>query len=66
MPWYKKQPASDELNAVIWAASQANMSYGCFMEQTTPEIRAEALKEYRALKQRRREQENARLSKSGR
>lgn len=58
------KPASDELNALAWAAKKAGLTYGQFQSQVTPEMLADILCEYRAMKQKQRDEEAARLSRS--
>lgn len=64
MPWYKARPAPDELEALVWAATEAGLSYGQFRNQVTPEKLADILCRYRDLKKRQRECEKIRLSKT--
>lgn len=59
-----RKPASDELDALAWAAQKAGQTYGQFRVQVTPEMLADILCEYRAMKQKRRDEEAARLSRS--
>lgn len=56
--------AADELNALAWAAQKAGQTYGQFQSQVTPEMLADILCEYRAMKQKQRDEEAARLSRS--
>ena len=58
------QPSSDELNALAWAAQKAGQTYGQFRIQVTPEMLADILYEYRAMKQKQRDEEAARLARS--
>lgn len=59
-----RKPASDELDALAWAAQKAGQSYGQFRVQVTPEMLADILCEYRAMKQKQQDKEAARLSRS--
>ena len=56
--------AADELHALAWAAQKAGQTYGQFQSQVTPEMLADILCEYRAMKQKQRGEEAARLSRS--
>ena len=56
--------SSDELNALAWAAQKAGQTYGQFRIQVTPEMLADILYEYRAMKQKQRDEEAARLARS--
>lgn len=56
--------SSDELNALAWAAQKAGQTYGQFRIQVTPEMLADILYEYRAMKQKQRDEETARLARS--
>ena len=56
--------AADELNALAWAAQKAGQTYGQFQSQVTPEMLDDILCEYRAMKQKQRDEEAARLSRS--
>lgn len=56
--------AADELNALAWAAQKAGQTYGQFQSQVTPEMLADILYEYRAMKQKQRDEEAARLARS--
>ena len=56
--------ASDELDALAWAAQKAGQTYGQFRVQVTPEMLTDILCEYRAMKQKQRDEEAARLSRS--
>lgn len=56
--------AADELNALAWAAQKAGQTYGQFQSQVTPEMLADILCEYRAMKQKQRDEEAARLARS--
>ena len=56
--------ASDELDALAWAAQKAGQTYGQFRVQVTPEMLTDNLCEYRAMKQKQRDEEAARLSRS--
>ena len=56
--------AADELDALAWAAQKAGQTYGQFQSQVTPEMLADILCEYRAMKQKQRDEEAARLSRS--
>ena len=48
--------AADELNALAWAAQKAGQTYGQFRIQVTPEMLADILYEYRAMKQKQRDE----------
>ena len=56
--------SSDELNALAWAAQKAGQTYGQFRIQVTPEMLADILYEYRAMKQKQRDEEATRLARS--
>ena len=59
-----RKPASDELDALAWAAQKAGQTYGQFHLQVTPEMLTDILCEYRAMKQKQRDEEAARLARS--
>lgn len=59
-----RKPASDELDALAWAAQKSGQTYGQFRVQVTPEMLADILGEYRAMQQKRRDEEAAHLSRS--
>lgn len=59
-----RKTASDELDALAWAVQKAGQSYGQFRVQVTPEMLADILCEYRAMKQKQRDEEAARLSRN--
>lgn len=50
--------------ALAWAAQKAGQTYGQFRIQVTPEMLADILYEYRAMKQKQRDEEAARLARS--
>lgn len=57
-----RKPEPDELNALAWAAKRAGLSYGQYYGQLSPEQIGDILCEYRALKQKQRDEEAARLA----
>ena len=57
-----RKPEPDELNALAWAAKEAGLSYGQYYNQLTPEKISDILQRYRAMKQKQREEEAARLA----
>lgn len=58
-----RKPEPDELNALAWAAKRAGLSYGQYYGQLSPEQIDDILCEYRALKQKQRDEEAARLAR---
>ena len=59
-----RKPDPDELNALAWAAKRAGLSYGQYYNQLTPEKISEILEKYRAMKQKQRDNEAARLKQN--
>lgn len=59
-----RKPAPDELNALAWAANRAGLSYGQYYGQLSPEQIDDILCEYRALKQKQRDEEAAQLARN--
>ena len=59
-----RKPEPDELNALAWAAKEAGLSYGQYYDQLTPEKISEILQKYRAMKQKQRDDEAARLKRN--
>lgn len=59
-----RKPEPDELNALAWAAKEAGLSYGQYYNQLTPEKISDILQRYRAMKQKLRDEEAARLARS--
>ena len=59
-----RKPASDELNALAWAAKRAGLSYGQYYSRLSSEEMNDILCEYRAMKQKQRDDEAARLKQN--
>ena len=57
-----RKPDPDEQNALAWAAKEAGLSYGQYYNQLTPKKISDILQRYRAMKQKQREEEAARLA----
>ena len=53
----------DELNAIAWAARQANMSYGTFVVSLTKETKKQCVQKYLEMKRKEKEDEAERLKK---
>ena len=57
-----RKSSTDALNALAWAANRAGLSYGQYYSQLSVEEMQDILCEYRAMKQKQREEEAARLA----